>query len=159
MMHRGELHKDHKIALVIPAFQLSAQCESFDEACRDLHSSMLPDTKAELVSMYREQSLEPVISQFDSATNFHGHGSTRYADWCTQKEDELLPIDCLTSKDRYEPYLVLRYCQELPPFQEAFTGYGQNKITWVQQVLRSGWKLHQVGGSFLVHVPHPKSSE
>lgn len=44
---------------------------------------------------------------------------------------ELHPIPCFRS-NRYEPYLLLRRCAPtLPPFAEAFTGYGKNKIQHV----------------------------
>jgi len=67
------------------------------------------------------------MPNFSAATNFGGHGSTRYAEWLEQKPDQLLPIECVHS-NRYEPYLVVRYCSQLPPFQKIFSGYGKNKV-------------------------------
>jgi hypothetical protein len=46
----------------------------------------------------------------------------------------------------------------LPPFQEQFSGYGKNKMTMVMQMLRSGYRLSQLGGGFLVHYPHLDSN-
>ena len=91
-------------------------------------------------------------SAFDP-TNFGGHGSTRYKEWLNQNSDELVDIPCVLS-NRYEPYLVFRYCEDLPPFQNAFTGYGKNKMTWIMQLRRSGYVFSQVGTSFVVHYPH-----
>lgn len=90
-----------------------------------------------------------------SATNFGGHGSTRYAEWLQQQPDQLLPIECVHS-NRYEPYLVVRYCADLPPFQTVFSGYGKNKMTWFLQLRREGYSLYQIA-SFLVHYPHMDS--
>jgi hypothetical protein len=60
--------------------------------------------------------------------------------------------------NRYEPYLVVRYCSELPPFQEGFTGYGKNKMTWAMQLRKVGYQFTQLGGAFLVHYPHLDSA-
>jgi len=90
-----------------------------------------------------------------AATNYGGHGSTRYAEWLEQERHELLPIECVHS-NRYEPYLVVRYCRGLPPFQTAFSGYGKNKVSWILQLRREGWSLLQIS-AFLVHYPHVDS--
>jgi len=100
--------------------------------------------------------LEKKVTRFDP-TNLGGHGSTRYKDWFRQNRiggDALVEIDCFLS-NRYEPYLVFRYCQELPPFQEPFSGYGKNKMTWIMQLRRMGYTFWQLGrGAFVIHYPH-----
>ena len=158
---RAVLAKDPKAALVLPAFELRSFCDD----CKDIHTGMLPETKHDLLSLLDIELVtqntsavsEPTMTQFDIKGNKAGHGSTRYNDWIKQDDDEVLPIECVTS-NRYEPYLVVRYCSDLPPFQEAFTGYGQNKLTWFQQLRRTGYKLFQMGGTFVVHFPHAKST-
>ena len=104
----------------------------------------------------KQQILAHKVTRFDP-TNRGGHGSTRYKDWFKQNYDDgdpLLEIECFLS-NRYEPYLVFRLCQELPPFQEAFTGYGKNKMTWVMQLRRMGYRFWQLGkGAFVIHYPH-----
>jgi len=154
LMDQRDALLHHKTALVIPAFELRPLCDSTE--CKDLHEYMIPDTKEELVELYTSPADAPSITPFDWKGNPAGHGSTRYMDWVTQ-QDELLTIECMTSP-RYEPYLVMRYCRDLPPFQEAFAGYGLNKITWMQQVRRSGYKLYQLGQGFLLHFPHKQSA-
>ena len=67
------------------------------------------------------------VMVFDSK-NPHGHDSTMYDLWLAQPAGTVAPINCLKS-DRYEPYLVVQHCRELPPCQEQFTGYGKNKIS------------------------------
>lgn len=154
MGHRDSL-LHYKTALVIPAFELRPLCDAIE--CKDLHEAMIPTTKKELVDLYTSPADQPPIAPFDSKGNPSGHGSTRYMDWITQDKNELLPIECITSP-RYEPYLVMRYCQDLPPFQEEFAGYGQNKITWMQHVRRSGYRFYQLGQDFLLHFPHKQSA-
>ena len=56
-------------------------------------------------------------SIFDPS-NEGGHGSTMYRMWQNQETGTLIDLPCITS-NRYEPYLALRYCSELPPFQEG----------------------------------------
>jgi hypothetical protein len=90
-------------------------------------------------------------------TNKGGHGSTDYKTWFKQQPASLRSIDCLQS-NRYEPFVMIRYCRDMPPFQAAFSGYGKNKVTWMMQTIASGYVLSQVGGAFLVHYPHLDSN-
>ena len=145
--HTELLASDPRTALVLPAFQLNRQCRQWRE-CPEDNIPVMPTSKKELLDLVYQQR----ASTFDP-TNVGGHGSTRYIDWFDQTADELVPIECFKS-NRYEPYLVFRYCHDLPPFQEAFTGYGKNKMTWVMQLRRMGWKFEQIGESFIVHYPH-----
>jgi hypothetical protein len=159
-MHRATLAADYLNALVIPAFELRKVCEEQTLNCTALHIAMLPHNKDELLKLYRGAtevySNSSSVTQSNGRGNFHGHASTRYTDWITQPAEQLLPIECVTS-DRYEPYLVVRHCRALPPFQKVFVGYGQNKITWLQQVRRAGYKFFQTGEGFVIHLPHRKS--
>ena len=157
---RTVLAENHKTALLIPAFELRSFCPD----CTEIHEQLLPRTKKRLLRYYDGEVaadgtllVEPTASQFDARGNVDGHGSTRYDDWVSQDAHGVLPIECINS-DRYEPYLVVRNCADLPPFQEAFTGYGQNKLTWFQQLRRTGYNLQQLGGTFVIHSPHAKSS-
>ena len=149
--HRATLLSNSKLALVIPAFQLSRQCKEWRD-CREVNIPKMPHNKDELVDLMMKHQ----ANAFDPS-NRGGHGSTRYKDWLLQQEDELIPIDCVKS-NRYEPYLVFRLCNVLPPFQESFTGYGKNKMTWMMQLRRTGYELMQLGGAFAVHYPHLDST-
>jgi hypothetical protein len=148
---RDALALDHKAALVLPAFQMLRQCRELRE-CPEKNSPVMPHNKEDLLDLFHHKN----ATQFDPS-NRGGHGSTRYKDWMDQSNEELLPISCVLSH-RYEPYLVVRYCDELPPFQTAFSGYGKNKMTWVMQLVRSGYAFWQLGESFLVHYPHLDSN-
>ena len=149
--HREALVSNPKLALVVPAFQLSRQCKEWRD-CREMNIPKMPHNKDELVDLMMKHQ----ANAFDPS-NRGGHGSTRYKDWLLQLEDELIPIDCVKS-NRYEPYLVFRLCNDLPPFQESFTGYGKNKMTWMMQLRRTGYQLMQLGGAFAVHYPHLDST-
>ena len=76
-----------------------------------------------------------------------------YKEWLLQEDGSLLEIPCLKS-NRYEPFVVVRYCRDLPPFQEAFSGYGKNKMSRMMHLVRSGYTFSQLGVAFLVHYPH-----
>jgi hypothetical protein len=145
--HAEILQTDPQQALVIPAFQLNRQCREWKD-CRENNIPLMAQQKNELLDLVVAHKGSP----FDP-TNVGGHGSTRYQDWLTQKTDELVEIPCVLS-NRYEPYLVFRYCRELPPFQEAFTGYGKNKMTWMMQLRRNGYRFSQIGTAFCIHYPH-----
>jgi hypothetical protein len=147
---RHALAMDHKAALVVPAFMLLRQCREWRE-CPENNIPSMPHDQKDLFDLVRQRKATP----FDPS-NKGGHGSTRYKDWTAQSK-ELLPISCVLS-NRYEPYLVVRYCRDLPPFQTAFSGYGKNKMTWVMQLRHAGYAFWQLGESFLVHYPHLDSS-
>jgi len=149
ILHRQRLTNPKK-AIVIPAFDSNI-------------SSVLriPDNKKGLLNAFGypgrwRHGRNKLVREFafDYRVNQGGHSSTDYKKWLYQKnETKLAPITCLKSP-RYEPYLAFRYCQDLPPFQEQFSGYGQNKITWMLHFRRAGYKLYQLGPAFVVHVQH-----
>ena len=141
------LMEDHKLALVIPAFQLFRQCIQWVD-CRENNLPFMPFSLDDLSEMLRNQR-----GHIFDPTNRGGHGSTLYKEWRLQEDATLLEIPCLKS-NRYEPFIVVRYCRDLAPFQEAFSGYGKNKMSWMMQLVRSGYTFSQLGGAFLVHYPH-----
>jgi hypothetical protein len=154
MNHRPNL-TDPMHALVLPAFELNSSS-----------SGGVPRSKGELLQYYgypgrwRNSGKKKRIREFafDYRNNPGGHNSTDYKKWLAMRTYDLEPIKCLQSP-RYEPYLVFRYCRDLPPFQESFSGYGQNKITWMLHFRRMGYRLSQIGRGFVVHVPHRLSSD
>ncbi|KAL7489962.1 hypothetical protein ACHAW6_015755 [Cyclotella cf. meneghiniana] len=137
---------DPHLATVIPAFQVVRQCSLLRD-CRERNIPVMPKDKESLLTLIQQRR----ASSFDPNTG--GHGSTNYFVWRNQKEGKFVDLPCIKS-NRYEPYLAIRYCSDLPPFQEGFTGYGKNKLTWAMQLRRSGYLFSQLGGAFLVHYPH-----
>jgi hypothetical protein len=154
---------DPKLAIVIPSFQLNSQCPP-TMSCPDKNLNKMPFTSVELPNLI----LSKDVTQLDP-TNIWGHGSTDYKQWfrivnsLRKGEDKTYPalsnLTCIKS-NRYEPYLAFRVCNPLPPFQEQFTGYGKNKITWIMHLRRIGYRFQQlgVGGDFIIHVPHAEST-
>lgn len=152
---RRVLAESHENSVVVPALELSPQCRARTTSCHNKHVALMPNTQDKSLFSRWNRS----ITAFNQIYNFAGHSSTRYDLWMQEEssiDDTLHEIDCVQS-DRYEPYLFVRVCQDLPPFQPIFTGYGMNKITWVLQLRRMGYKLFQLPRSFVVHFPHPPS--
>ncbi|CAN0508929.1 unnamed protein product, partial [Laminaria digitata] len=58
---------------------------------------------------------------------------------------------------RFEPYLVVRKSAVLPMFDERFSGYGKNKIQWINHLRYSGFSFYVMPVNFVIHAPHPKS--
>jgi hypothetical protein len=144
---KERMASDPKLATVIPVFQMNRRCRQYKD-CREENIPFMPRQKDELITLMKRRE----ATTFDP-TNEGGHGSTRYTSWKNQLSGSYLDLPCIKS-NRYEPYLVLRYCNELPPFQEGFSGYGKNKMTWAMQLRRSGYLFSQLGEAFLVHYPH-----
>ncbi|KAL7446751.1 hypothetical protein ACHAXM_011609 [Skeletonema potamos] len=144
---KERMASDSKLATVVPVFQLNRRCSGYKD-CPEQNIPSMPNRKERLISLIKRRE----ASTFDP-TNEGGHGSTRYISWKQQEMGSFFDLPCIRS-NRYEPYLVVRYCSELPPFQEGFSGYGKNKMTWAMQLRRSGYMFSQLGEAFLVHYPH-----
>jgi hypothetical protein len=152
---KQQLYNDPKLVLVIPAFQLRRTTNCADETkdCRNEHVPLMPHTFEGLSEGIKSER----ITIFDP-TNHGGHGSTDYTKWLHQSIGSMHGIPCLKSH-RYEPFVVIRYCRDItPPFQSIFSGYGKNKMTWMMQVVRSGFIFSQIGGVYVIHYPHKISS-
>ena len=165
-------NQNDKLAFVIPAFQVQtgiAFCKPEKENCHDVIVKNMPTNKQELnialkdrvLIKWKKKEKKRIYDYF--ATPFlqrvhpTAHNSTNYTAWYGQAPSTILSIPCVNS-DMYEPYLALRYCHDMPPFQEIFTGYGQNKVSWMLQLRQAGYTFSQVGGVFVVHFPHEESS-
>jgi Glycosyl-transferase for dystroglycan len=145
-----DLANDPKLALVLPAFEVKQSSGGEEQ-----NIALVPSDKAQLLRLWDPHRPQNTVDVFHKYCK-ECHGSTRYDDWIAQPDQVLLPIHCIGSK-MYEPYMAFRYCRELPPFQEAFTGYGRNKHAWMLQTRRAGYQYQQVGGWFVIHVPHDHS--
>lgn len=149
---------ENQLAVVVPAFQIHRGCREYRD-CRSENLQKMPENVLDLIQSIKDHDCLP----FDP-TNKHGHGSTMYKEWLESqlKEqatgiplDEMIALPCIHS-DRYEPYVVLRYCDTLPPYQQEFVGYGKNKMTWIMHLQHYGYQfVHSLlNGGFLVHYPH-----
>lgn len=144
---RSSLAVSDQLAVVLPAFMLFRQCKQYKD-CRHNNLKIMPKTKRGLLEMMIRRQ-----GHIFDPTNRGGHGSTLYKEWIRQDPTTLLDISCLQSH-RYEPFLIVRYCDTLPPFPTAFSGYGKNKLAWMMHLVRKGFALKQIGGAFCVHYPH-----
>lgn len=148
---RAALSRDPKLAVVVPAFESKdLQCGT-SAKCRDRHLYWMPRDFEDLVISLGSKRALP----YDS-THFPRQGSTLYRQWMRQSHGELVDIPCVSS-NQYQPYMVVRVCSHLPPFQDRFVGYGRNNMAWMMHLRRTGYRLQQVGGSFVAHFPHTSS--
>ena len=60
--------------------------------------------------------------------------------------------------NRYEPYMVLPMTPMTPMFEEAFHGYGKNKIQHVVHLRYIGFEFSVISHAFVIHFPHLKSA-
>lgn len=151
---KEKLARDAKQALVLPAFQLNYKCSDTTSAdqCRSQKLEAMPQN---IIDLHRGLD-DGSVSMFDPK-NPHGHDSTGYNKWRKQSASSVEDISCINS-ERYEPYLVVRRCEDMPPFPEAFAGYGWNKIALFLHLNRIAYKFARVGGAYLVHFPHGHSA-
>ena len=147
---REALVKEHQLAIVVPAFQIKSQCGDQHE-CHDLNIPTIPSTMKDLNKLLKRKK----ATVFDP-TNWQGHRTTNYNAWFQLGPSELYSIPCFKS-NRYEPYLSFRYCNVVPPFQTAFTGYGKNKLTWIMQLRHNGYVFQTIGKAYITHYPHLES--
>jgi len=159
---RQQLAHDPKLAVVIPAFQLSPDTNC-QPNCTAVYKDRMPSTPSDIQNLQhvtattRGNKTLPAVGMFEIHTNPTGHNTTNYNAWFRQTPGSLLSIPCFHS-GVYEPYVALRYCEQLPPrFPEQFTGYGKNKISWIWHLRRLGYVFQQLGGAFVVHFPHEHS--
>ncbi len=150
---RNRLKSDHLQLLVVPAFErlTEGECDVDKDDCTAYYTASMPTTRRNLDSLIKNKKVH-VFERFMSKA----HGSTDANAWLRQRPGILRDINCIKS-NRYEPYVVVRKCVDLPPFQEEFTGYGKNKIQHIIHLRHLGYKFTVLGGGFITHFPHPKS--
>ena len=148
---RDALSKDPKLAVVIPAFQTQDLKCGTTTKCRSRHLYWMPKDFEDLVIGLSSSKILPY-----DPTHFSRQGSTNYRKWMQQTHGELADIPCVSS-NQYQPYVVVRLCHHLPPFQDRFVGYGGNNMAWTMHLRRVGYRLQQLGGSFITHFPHQSS--
>ena len=83
---KEEFAKDHKLAAVVPAFQIMRQCKEYRD-CREENLAKMPNTTEEMMDLVKNAQ----AGAFDP-TNRGGHGSTSYGAWYLQKEGEMYDL-------------------------------------------------------------------
>ena len=177
MQHGSLMLNDLMMALVVPAFQrhvgscssvadcraLAAQLNFIPASLEELQQCVAGNTSASTSLMANPsrslRSRRDVCFAFQAEKNHYGHSTTRSSDWLAASAHWPVPqpITCIDSI-RYEPYLVLStWGSDTPRYDEQFTGYGKNKIQFVNHLRVAGFKFSVLPREFLVHFPHPFS--
>jgi hypothetical protein len=151
-----------RLAIVVAAFQkLSVSGADVPAVAGDLRQCV----RAQQCHAFKGQQLDGLQAVPGQQL------STDYARWWWY-ERRLLPyrIPCF-DKVSYEPYLVvgIRHAQaaiaaaddalldEPPAFDERYTGYGKNKVQWVQRLRADGYSFWVLPRAFVTHWPHDVS--
>ena len=149
-------------AMVIPAFERYGEnCDNTD-GCKDRvqkDPSFVPYTFEDLTRcIFQDEN----CSVFQSQINWTGHYSTRSELWLEKEwsiDKKPRSVTCFKS-DRYEPYVVLRWCKGSSAYyDERFTGYGKNKIEYISHMRYLGYTFKVLAGpGYIIHVPHGRST-
>lgn len=146
-LSRPELQEPN-VAVVVPGFEFIAHQGKWN-------SSWLPEVPrhfADLTSCVEKDKCQ----LFHFNTFPRGHSTTQYDKWIAQGDDTR-EIICFKS-DVYEPYLMIQNCGCMPKlFEEAFTGYGKNKIQMIEQLRYAGYTFRVLPKAFAIHLPHEES--
>jgi hypothetical protein len=147
------LANDPQLTILVPAFEVNMEsCKKQDiQGC----SAAVPRDFDELIVQLAEKAVAPMSPSDDEL-----QGSTDYGAWARQSRSSLVKIDCISSADRYQPFLVVQRCQGLPPFQESLSMQEQAQSgnvhatdsTWILHLIRLGYTIQQLGGEFVVYL-------
>ena len=144
---KKHLHKlegqTQKNALVVPAFEKSR-----------IHGKEykgIVKTKSELMQMMKD--VPKSYNIFLNSSKVQAHNATNYEKWYKADDGEMYEVS--HTRD-YEPYVVVRKDSNLPPFWEHFTGFGRNKLEWIEELFLSGYKFMVASDCFVVHKNHKK---
>lgn len=144
---------DPKLAVVVPAMQMGNSDKCRDSAqCFSRFRGVTPRTKTQLLACMQSQQ----CSAFYSHRALETHSSTDTARWLGYEHPIPYSIRCFQSV-RYEPYVVLQRGRDAPRYNEAFTGYGKNKIEYINHLRFSGYKFRVLPKGFVIHMPHAQS--
>ena len=78
-------------------------------------------------------------------------------EWYGNTTSPLSKIRCFTA-DFQEPYVLLRYDEKTPLFDERFVNYGYNKVQLFEHLRAAGFAFYIWNDCFAMDLPHPGSS-
>jgi hypothetical protein len=153
------LAKDPHVAIVLPAFEVDMDACLDDDQHRHFRKcqKLVPRNYDDLIVHLGQKEIFPMNPE-----NYDLFGSTKYREWVTQPRGQLLDIDCVSS-DKFQPFVVVRHCQGLPPFQENLD-YDDDKSatlndsTWIVHLIRLGYRMKQIGGEFVVYMSEEETA-
>ena len=105
--------------------------------------------KSALLKLINQNVAQPFhFKQF-----FPGHRSTNFPMWYNSTEPYMIKWAF-----HFEPYVIVKL-NGLPLFDERFIGYGFNKVSFFMELDAMNYKMAVHPSAFVVHVPHPFSSD
>ncbi len=128
-----------KYALVVPAFEVE----------KHLKYSMAKN-KGQILKSLKEDKRN--YRPFLIRSKYKAHTPTNYKKW--YRTSQMYSINAF--KHDYEPYIAIPKSSKLPPLWEHFTGFGRNKLTWIEEVNLSGYKFYVDQSIFVIHRWHPE---
>ena len=156
-----EYVSDERDAMVIPAFEQNQKKCNSKEKCSLLlrdKPDFIPRTLIELTTCIKDNN----CSVFQESINPAGHSTTNSNKWLQEEwfnsDGSPRSIGCISSS-RYEPYVLLRWCDgSTPLYDERFHGYGKNKIEYIAHLLYLKYSFSVLPAGFIVHFPHEESN-
>jgi len=107
----------------------------------------LPPTRKVFFKQWEQN--DDLYDEFHRSNCRRCHRPTNFRKWYTTRE-----VYDVSFELKFEPYFVVRKSPTLPPFWEHFTGFGQNKVSWVEEVAAAGYRFYVSPDSFLIHINH-----
>jgi len=141
----SKLKNPKRAVLMLPSFERQL---ADNENWENVTSSDLPATKKKLLREMRRNK-EKVYSPFHHSFFPAGHGPTDFARWYKASDAYMVNY-----KKNFEPYYVVLKTDKLPQFWEHLTGFGKNKLSWVEEMALAGYEFHVAPDCFLVHINH-----
>ena len=167
-----EVANQARAAIVVPVFEYLSNCTKKDQTKEEEYNiakciqhswSEVPETRSDIMRLLQSPHKPKVRRGYQNANGKNKfHGTTFYDIWenetaTSSPQTPISQIPCIKSTT-YEPYLIVRVCDQLPEFPNIFKGWGWNKIIWIQTLLyKFGYKLYQIQDGFALHIPHPTS--
>jgi glycosyltransferase-like protein LARGE len=144
-----ELMSDEKALLILPSFE---RLLLSDETSTSLTADHLPSTKVELLKQMEDN---PGMLEVFLKTEWERcHRPTNFPLWFKSSQIYLVKYEF-----HFEPYYVIRKTPSLPPFWEHFTGFGFDKLSWVEEIAAAGYHFYVSPEEFLIHIQHGHSSQ
>lgn len=142
-----------KIALVLPVFNMVPKSNS-DGGDVEFQTMVdtLPKTRPEAIELYHQDILQLWPYKV-------GHQSSNYTQWLkypTDDKDSMIPSFPIIPSKGYEPYFIA-HRPSLPPYYEAFRGFGLNKQSFVAQIVLEDFEFQVLCDFYLIHLAHPSN--